>query len=307
MNPLPMKDQNKQKINQAHDAYGKASLSRKEVAIDFLKGHLPKELVDMIDLDSLELTKGDFTDDFFQYHNDVTYKAKIDNEEGLIYFSIELQLKPEKLMAFRMLCYLVLILKTYLQQNKHAKDLPLVLPICLYNGKVKYPFSTSMYDCFKKAAIARKFKLLEQFMLLDLNNFSREALLKHGVSALFQTLYKESHTGDFIGLVQEFSSEFLSSFDSSYIYSSGRYMIDQSGENTGEQAVKLFSQAINNEDTRRLFMTYSDKLRQQGMQQEKLGIAKNMLGKGYTYDVIKELTGLELKQIEKLFQKYFQK
>ena len=62
-----MQQTNKQKINQAHDAYGKDCLSRKEVAIDFLKGHLPKELVDMLDLDSLELTKGSFVDSLFQF------------------------------------------------------------------------------------------------------------------------------------------------------------------------------------------------------------------------------------------------
>ncbi|MCG8340347.1 MAG: hypothetical protein MI674_03680 [Cytophagales bacterium] len=54
-------------------------------------------------------------------------------------------------------------------------------------------------------------------------------------------------------------------------------------------------------------MTYSDKLRQQGMQTKSLEIAKNMLEKGYAYEVVKELTGLELKQTEKLFQKYFPK
>ena len=38
-----MKEKNKEKINQVSDPYVKASLSRKEVAIDFLKGHLPKK------------------------------------------------------------------------------------------------------------------------------------------------------------------------------------------------------------------------------------------------------------------------
>ncbi|MCG8340061.1 MAG: hypothetical protein MI674_02135, partial [Cytophagales bacterium] len=66
-------------------------------------------------------------------------------------------------------------------------------------------------------ATAREFKLLEEFMLLDLSTFSRKELLKHGSSALFQTLYKESETGDFIGLVKSFSSEFLSSLDPSYM------------------------------------------------------------------------------------------
>ncbi|MCG8340726.1 MAG: Rpn family recombination-promoting nuclease/putative transposase [Cytophagales bacterium] len=194
-----MKDKNEQKINQAHDAYGKESLSRKEVAIDSLKGHLPKELLELIDLDSLELTKGSFVDNFFQFHNDITYKAKIKGKQSFIYLLIELQLNPEELMAFRMLFYPMLLLSTYQKQNKQAKKLPLVLPICLYNGKVQYPFSTSMYDCFEDPATARQFKLLEQFMLLDLNNFDREELLKHSVSALFQTLYKESHVRPLMG------------------------------------------------------------------------------------------------------------
>ena len=119
-----MKANNKKQVQQVHDAYGRESLSHKQVAVDFLKGHLTKELVELIDLDSLELTKGDFADDFFQYHNDVTYKANIAQQEGLIYFSIELQLNPQELMAFRMLCYLVCLLKTYLKQNKGAKKLP---------------------------------------------------------------------------------------------------------------------------------------------------------------------------------------
>ena len=82
-----MQPTSKQKINQA---YAKASLSRQEVAIDFLKGHLPKKLLDMIDLESLELIKESFIDDFSQYHDDVTYKAKINGKVGLIYILIEL-------------------------------------------------------------------------------------------------------------------------------------------------------------------------------------------------------------------------
>ena len=58
-----MKEKNKEKINQAPDPYVKVSLSRQEVAIDFLKGHLPKlpkKLLDMLDLESLELIKESF-------------------------------------------------------------------------------------------------------------------------------------------------------------------------------------------------------------------------------------------------------
>ena len=300
-----------------HDAYGKESLSRKEVAIAFLKGHLPQELVAMIDFDSLELTKGDFVDDFFQFHNDVTYKAKINGKQSFIYFLVELQRIPEELMAFRMLCYLVLLLKTYYRQNKHVKKLPLVLPICLYNGQVKYPFSTSIYDCFEDPSTARSLQFIEQFILLDMNTYSRAALLKHGSSSLFQTLYKESHTGDFTALLQSFSPSFLSSLDSSYLYSSAKYMFHQSAADKGAQAVKLLVDAISNQDTRRLIMSYSDQLRQEGIQQgvqqgvqqgiqqgvqtRSLEIARNMLFNLHLdLEVIQKATGLSREELSKL-------
>ena len=70
---------------------------------------------------------------------------------------------------------------------------------------------TYTYDCFEEPAIAREFKLLEQFKLLNLFIKSREELLQHGTSSLFQTIYKESASGDFVDLMQSFSPEFLSS------------------------------------------------------------------------------------------------
>ena len=142
-----MQPTSKQKINQA---YAKASLSRQEVAIDFLKGHLPKKLLDMIDLESLELIKESFIDDFSQYHDDVTYKAKINGKVGLIYILIELPLLHDNLMAFMRFCHLMSLLESYLQQNKEAKKLPFVLPICLRNGQVKNSFSPSVYEFYDK-------------------------------------------------------------------------------------------------------------------------------------------------------------
>ena len=296
-----MNDNNDQKINQAHDVYGKESLSRKQVAIDCLKAHLPKELVELINLESLELTKGSFVDDFFQYHNDVTYKAKINGKEGFIYFLIELQRVPDKLMAFRMLCYMVSLLKTYLKQNKQAKKLPLVLPICLYNGKVKYPFSTSIYDCLEEAGTGRKYRIFEHFMLWDLNKFSMEELLSHGIAALFETLYRAGNEGDFSQVVQKFRPGFLSSLDRSYLYSSARYISDQSDENKGEKSVKLLAEAIIDEEKRKLIMSYSDKLRQEGRQegrQEALfETAKNFIKQGVSLDIIAKGTGLKKEEI----------
>ncbi|MCG8339860.1 MAG: hypothetical protein MI674_01085, partial [Cytophagales bacterium] len=155
---------------------------------------------------------------------------------------------------------------------------------------------------------ARAFKLLEQFMLLDLSTFSREELLKHGTSALFQTLYKESERGDFTGLVKSFSAEFLSSLDPSYIASSLLYLLNQSAENKGAQARNLLLELITNENIRMEVMKYPDKLRQEGMKkgmQEgmKKGIletAKNLIKQGFSLESIAKATGLNRQELAQL-------
>ena len=62
------------------------------------------------------------------------------------------------------------LLESYLQQNKEAKKLPFVLPICLRNGQVENSFSPSVYDCFEEPAIAREFKLLERPLLVKVDS-----------------------------------------------------------------------------------------------------------------------------------------
>ena len=72
------------------------------------------------------------------------------------------------------------LLESYLQQNKEAKKLPFVLPICLRNSfvlpiclrssQVKYSFSPSVYDYFEEPAIAREFKLLERPLLVKVDS-----------------------------------------------------------------------------------------------------------------------------------------
>ena len=134
-------------------------------------------------------------------------------------------------------------------------------------------------------------------MLWDLSNFSIEELLSHGVPALFETLYRESHEGDFTQVVQKFRPEFLSSLDRSYLYSSARYISDQSDENKGEKSVKLLAEAISDEEKRRLIMSYSDKLRQEGRQEALFETAKNFIKQGVSLDIIAKATGLKKEQL----------
>ncbi|WP_207191837.1 Rpn family recombination-promoting nuclease/putative transposase [Halochromatium roseum] len=44
-------------INNPHDVYFRESFTRREIAQDFLRQHLPAELLEVVDLDSLEISK----------------------------------------------------------------------------------------------------------------------------------------------------------------------------------------------------------------------------------------------------------
>ncbi|MCG8341197.1 MAG: hypothetical protein MI674_08105, partial [Cytophagales bacterium] len=84
-----------------------------------------------------------------------------------------------------------------------------------------------------------------------------------------------------------------------------RYISDQSDETKGEKSLKLLLEAISNEDKRRLIMTYSDKLRQEGRQEgiktRSLEIAKNMLLNLHLgIDVVQKATGLSTEELKKL-------
>ena len=60
--------------------------------------------------------------------------------------------------------------------------------------------------------------------------------------------------------------------------------------------MKLLAEAIIDEEKRRMIMSYSDKLRQEGRQEALLETAKNLIKQGVTLDIIAKATGLKKEQ-----------
>ena len=78
-------------INNPHDKFFKETFSRPEIVRDFLQNYLPAELVNLLNLDSLELQKDNFVDDDLQEHfSDLLYKVQLhDGRFAYIYFLFE--------------------------------------------------------------------------------------------------------------------------------------------------------------------------------------------------------------------------
>jgi predicted transposase YdaD len=64
-------------INNPHDVYFRESFTRREIAQDFLRQHLPAELLEVVDLESLEISKdSDVSKELRASYSDLVYRLR---------------------------------------------------------------------------------------------------------------------------------------------------------------------------------------------------------------------------------------
>ncbi len=162
-----------------HDAYFKVLMSDEHVAKEFFEYHLPKNILTAADLSSLSMEKNTFVDEEFKRSEaDVLYSVKLKDHPGYFYTLVEHQRKPEKLMPYRLLRYMIRIIDHHIKKHGASCDLPLIIPIVFYNGERKYPYSTDLFTLFgKEEALARK-TFLNPFKLIDLSQVPDEEIIK---------------------------------------------------------------------------------------------------------------------------------
>ena len=87
-----------------HDAAFKQFLMHAETARDFLDIHLPAELRELCDLDTLHLESGSFIEESLKGHStDVLYSVQRQGNPGCLHVGVEHQTKPDRKKAFRMM------------------------------------------------------------------------------------------------------------------------------------------------------------------------------------------------------------
>ena len=91
-----------------HDAIFRQMLAQKEVARDFLQLYLPAPFLSICDLNTLQLASGSFIEeDLRSSDSDILYSLQTRHGAGYIYALIEHQSSPDKLMAFRLMRYML--------------------------------------------------------------------------------------------------------------------------------------------------------------------------------------------------------
>lgn len=173
-----------------------------ETARDFLDIHLPAELRELCDLDTLHLESGSFIEESLKGHStDVLYSVQMQGNTGYLHVVIEHQSKPDKKMAFRMMRYSIAAMHRHLEAD-HDK-LPLVVPILFYQGEATpYPLSMCWFDMFYSPELARRV-YNSPFPLVDITITPDDEIMQHRRIAILELLQKHIRQRDLMLLLEQ--------------------------------------------------------------------------------------------------------
>lgn len=140
-----------------HDALFKSFLTHPDTARDFMEIHLPIDLRELCDLDTLKLESASFVDEKLRaLHSDILWSVETREGDGYIYVVIEHQSREDIHMAFRLMRYSMAVMQRHIEHDKR-RPLPLVIPMLFYHGsRSPYPWSLCWLDEFADPATARK-------------------------------------------------------------------------------------------------------------------------------------------------------
>jgi predicted transposase/invertase (TIGR01784 family) len=104
---------------QPHDTFFRTAMRDVRVVQDFLRAHLPADMLAITDLTQLELQERSYVNaSRTEAEVDVLYRTMIDGREAFLYFLIEHQSRSDRLMPFRVLYYICQVLHTYIADRK---------------------------------------------------------------------------------------------------------------------------------------------------------------------------------------------
>ena len=159
-----------------HDAIFRQMLTQKEVARDFLQLYLPAPFLSICDLNTLQLASGSFIEeDLRSSDSDILYSLQTRHGAGYIYALIEHQSSPDKLMAFRLMRYM-------LQAGSTEKPGPLIRELAKQSPRHKELMMTiaEWLEWRKENSRSIALKMLasglDPKMVMELTGLSQEEL-----------------------------------------------------------------------------------------------------------------------------------
>ncbi|NWH06497.1 Rpn family recombination-promoting nuclease/putative transposase [Desulfobacter latus] len=259
-----------------HDKLFRETYRDKENVRSFLNQYLPDQVLKLVDLSTLEISKDSFIEkDLADYYSDILYRVMLkDGSAGLIYMLFEHKSYHDKYVHLQLLEYMLKIWRLYIKQHKGRRrsvKLPVVIPLLICHAGKEWPedgvrltsllsgpvdelagyipdFGFELYDLHRFSDDQIKGTIMGRVMLL-LFKYIFKPELKHKLPEIFSLLgiLMKKETGlQYLETVIRYLASVLDEEDLSL-----------------QQIKEMAEQAISKE-TGRYIMTLAEKLRKEG-------------------------------------------
>jgi predicted transposase/invertase (TIGR01784 family) len=295
-------------ITNSHDQFFRESMKDKRVATEFLKAHLPAEILALVDFDDLVLQPRLQANKVRKESEvDVLFKTKIGGKESYIYLLLEHQSSPDPLMAFRILQYVVNVIEEHLKANKSTNTIPFVYPLVVYHGK-PYNFITDINDIVDAPRNLVDQYFLKPFQLLDLSKVDDAVIRQKMFSGIMEFVLKHIFERDMLPFLKDIMPIFKLIHENSgddFIGIVLQYVIQRAELSDENEFIELINQNISHE-TGDAFMSLAEKWytdgelkgKLEGGLEAKIQVAKNMILAGSELVFVVTVTGLSMAEVK---------
>ncbi len=289
---------------------------------DFLSNYLPADIVQMIEMDTLEVQESSHVDkELKEYFSDLLFRVQIANEESYIYLLFEHKSYRDKLVIFQVLKYMVNIWESKIDakldvESKGNVRIPIVLPLVVYHNQAKWTVKKSLGELMPNyeelpESLKRYIPNFE-YLLYDLSKVTRESAklqMEHFISIRMLTRARYAsieEIGTILseGLIALKDAEEKGSIPN-YLFQCIKYLYsardDISVAEMHELGMKISAEGGN------VMMSLADKLIQEGIdegvERERIRMAENWIKRKLSVEEIINATGLTKREIEDIKSK----
>ena len=219
-------------ITTPHDRVFRASMKNIKVARDYFLKHLPKEILDVTDLNTLELRPETYVDEQLKLaQSDVLYGVQIAGKKAYLYLLCEHQSTPDKWMPFRVMKYEVNIWADHLNQFG-GDSLPLIVTTVFYNGRKPYIHSTDFRDLLNAPKELIDAVWRQPFKLIDVHAITDQEIRQH----------------KWIGILEFFMAHIFARDFQPYLEQAMAILKELEAENGSDYVVTLLNYALTTVD-----------------------------------------------------------
>ncbi|MFK5954483.1 MAG: Rpn family recombination-promoting nuclease/putative transposase [Desulfobacterium sp.] len=260
-------------MHNPHDKLFRETWSNLENVRSFLKHYLPADVLKLMDLQSLEISKDSFVEkELADYFSDMLYKVTLSGSPGYVYVLFEHKSYYDKYVHLQLLEYMVKIWRLFLKQQKKEKKkaaLPIVLPLLICHGDQKWPKKRVRFSSLLSGPVDDLSAYIPDFnfVLYDLSTFSDDDIKGTVMARVVMLLFKHVFDSDLLeklpGILSLMGDLMAKETGLQYLETVLRYLFSTVDDVSTETLKEIVEQALSDREGDNI-MTLAEKLRMEG-------------------------------------------